>query len=100
MLSLLLRHPTPVPEQLENLFEDERLIEDILVFGEDDAICAEVYPNFKYAEAANISDIEGTVQEIIKKHNQKLPSYKRIMQLLRSHIFSVAQNNQVLFPAG
>lgn len=68
------------PEQLENLFEDERLIEDILVFGEDDAICAEVYPNFKYAEAANISDIEGTVQEIIKKHNQKLPSYKRIMQ--------------------
>lgn len=68
------------PEQLENLFEDERLIEDILVFGEDDSICAEVYPNFKYAEAANISDIEGTVQEIIKKHNQKLPSYKRIMQ--------------------
>lgn len=68
------------PEQLENLFEDERLIEDILVFGEDDAICAEVYPNFKYAEAANISDIEGTVQEIIKKHNQKLPSYRRIMQ--------------------
>lgn len=68
------------PEQLENLFEDERLIEDILVFDEDDAICAEVYPNFKYAEAANISDIEGTVQEIIKKHNQKLPSYKRIMQ--------------------
>lgn len=68
------------PEQLENLFEDERLIEDILVFGEDDAICAEVYPNFKYAEAANISDIEGTVQEIIKKHNQNLPSYKRIMQ--------------------
>lgn len=68
------------PEQLENLFENERLIEDILVFGEDDAICAEVYPNFKYAEAANISDIEGTVQEIIKKHNQKLPSYKRIMQ--------------------
>lgn len=68
------------PEQLENLFEDERLIEDILVFGEDDAICAEVYPNFKYAEAANISDIEGTVQKIIKKHNQNLPSYKRIMQ--------------------
>ena len=68
------------PEQLENLFEDERLIEDILVFSEDDAICAEVYPNFKYAEAANISDIEGTVQEIIKKHNQKLPSYRRIMQ--------------------
>ena len=29
------------PEELENLFEDERLIEDILVYGEDDMICAE-----------------------------------------------------------
>lgn len=43
------------PEELENLFEDERLIEDILVYGEDDTICAEVYPDFKYAEAANIA---------------------------------------------
>lgn len=68
------------PEQLENMFEDERLIEDILVFGEDDAICAEVYPNFKYAEAANITDIESTVQAIVQKHNQDLPSYKRIAQ--------------------
>ena len=45
------------PEQIENLFVDDRLIEDILVYGEDDTICAEVYPNFKYAEAANIADI-------------------------------------------
>ena len=31
------------------MFEDERLIEDILVYEEDDVIAAEVYPNFKYA---------------------------------------------------
>lgn len=85
------------PEQLENLFEDERLIEDILVFGEDDAICAEVYPNFKYAEAANISDIEGTVQEIIKKHNQKLPSYKRIMQCrIRAVPFAKTSSKKII----
>ena len=66
------------PEELENLFEDERLIEDILVYGEDDMICAEVYPNFKYAEAANIADIESTVTQIIKKHNEELPTFKRI----------------------
>ena len=68
------------PEELENLFEDERLIEDILVYGADDTICAEVYPNFKYAEAANITDIEGTVTQIIKKHNGELPTFKRIMR--------------------
>lgn len=74
------------PEELENLFEDERLIEDILVYGADDMICAEVYPNYKYAEAANITDIDGTVAQIIKKHNEELPTFKRI---LRSNIREV-----------
>ena len=46
------------PEQLENLFVDETLIEDILVYGEDDKICAEVYPNFQLAEAMEIEDLE------------------------------------------
>lgn len=68
------------PEQLENMFEDERLIEDILVYGEDDTICAEVYPNLKYAEAANITDIKKTIEAIVKKHNQNLPSFKRILK--------------------
>ena len=62
------------------IIEDERLIEDILVYGEDDTICAEVYPNFKYAEAANIADIESTVTQIIKKHNEELPTFKRILR--------------------
>lgn len=46
------------PEEIENMFEDDRLIEDILVYGADDRICAEVYPNYKYAEVAGVEDIE------------------------------------------
>ncbi len=68
------------PEQLENMFENEKLIEDILVFGEDDKICAEVYPNFQVAETMGIEDIEKTVTEIVQKMNQELPTYKRILQ--------------------
>lgn len=68
------------PEQIENLFDDENLIEDILVFGEDDKICAEVYPNLQYADAIGVEDIEKTVWEIVQKHNQNLESYKRILQ--------------------
>ena len=71
------------PEQLENLFEDETLIEDILVYGEDDKICAEVYPNLQLAEASGIEDLEKAVSDIIQKHNEDLPSYKRILQ---SHV--------------
>ena len=71
------------PEQIENLFEDEALIEDILVYGEDDKICAEVYPNLQLAEASGIEDLEQVISDIIQKHNEELPSYKRI---LHSHV--------------
>lgn len=68
------------PEQLENLFVDETLIEDILVYGEDDKICAEVYPNLQLAETSEIEDLEQAISDIVQKHNQDLPSYKRILQ--------------------
>ena len=71
------------PEQIENLFEDETLIEDILVYGENDRICAEVYPSFQLAEAMGIEDIEQAVADIIKKHNEDLPTFK---QILESHV--------------
>lgn len=85
------------PEQLENLFEDERLIEDILVFGEDDIIQAEVYPNFKYADAAGVTDIASAVSEIIKKHNEDLPTYKRIMNFrLRENPFEKTSSKKII----
>lgn len=71
------------PEQLENMFDDETLVEDILVYDEDDKICAEVYPNLQLAEALGIEDLEAAVWDIIQKHNEDLPSYKRILQ---SHV--------------
>lgn len=67
------------PEQIENMFVDEQIVEDILVFEENDAITAEIYPNFKYAEACDITDIQGAVAESVAKMNQKLPTFKRIL---------------------
>ncbi len=67
------------PEEIERMFEDETIVEDILVFEENDTITAEIYPNFKYAEANDIEDIEGAVGESIAKINQQLPTFKRIL---------------------
>ena len=68
------------PEQIENLFDEEPMIEEILVYGDDDRICAEVYPNFKLAEAMGIGDIDKAVEEIVQKHNEDLPTFQRIMK--------------------
>ncbi|MCD8023079.1 MAG: AMP-binding protein, partial [Lachnospiraceae bacterium] len=99
------------PEQLENLLEGIPLIEEILVYGEDDAIVAEVFPNFRYADTASISDIQAAVSEIINHINQDLPSYKKIARftlrdtpfpktsskkILRSHYLEQKKNNQAI----
>ena len=66
------------PEEIEEGFETEALISDILVYGEDDNIKCEIYPNFKYAEENGIDNVRLEVEEIVKKHNKELPPYKRI----------------------
>lgn len=97
------------PEQIENMFDDDPVIEDILVFEENDTITAEIYPNFKYAEACNIKDIEKAVGDSIAKVNQQLASFKKIMnfrvrrdpfektssrKIKRSNYFSQKQKEQ------
>ncbi len=66
------------PELLENLFENERLVEEVLVYDENDSIVVEIYPNYKYAQTAGIKDIESAIQDIVKERNQALPTYEHM----------------------
>ncbi|MCD8221920.1 MAG: AMP-binding protein [Clostridiales bacterium] len=85
------------PEEIENLFTDDQLIEEILVFGEDDQITAEIYPNNKYAQAAGIQDIPGVINEIVGRHNDSLPTYKRIMKVrLRDVPFEKTSSKKII----
>nr|WP_317450459.1 AMP-binding protein [uncultured Sellimonas sp.] len=78
------------PEQIENMFADERIVEDILVFEENDTITAEIYPNYKYAEANDITNIEEAVGESIAKINQNLATFKRILNFrVRKETFTL-----------
>lgn len=60
-------------------------------------VTAEVYPNFKYAEVAGITDIEAVVSEIIKKHNEDLPTFKRILNFrLRETPFAKTSSKKII----
>lgn len=69
------------PEPIENMFVNDNLVEEIVVLGDDDVVAAEIYPNFKYADATGINDIEGALNEIIKKHNESLSTFQKISRL-------------------
>ncbi len=85
------------PEQLEHLFDGDKLVEEILVFEENDSITAEIYPNYKYAEASHISDVEEAVSDLVNLHNQELPSYKRILRFrIREVPFEKTSSNKII----
>lgn len=85
------------PEPIENLFINDNLVEEIIVIGDDDVVAAEIYPNFKYADIANITDIEQELNEIIKKHNEQLTTYQKINRLyIRKVPFEKTSSNKII----
>ncbi|MBE5934248.1 MAG: hypothetical protein E7262_00465 [Lachnospiraceae bacterium] len=68
------------PEQLENKLLDHQLIEECLVYGEDNIITAEIYPSSKYALLHNITNVTEQIEQIVSSINETMPSYKKIMK--------------------
>lgn len=69
------------PEPIENMFINDNLVEEIVVLGDEDVVAAEIYPNYKYADAQGIKNIETALNAIIKKHNETLSTYQKISRL-------------------
>ena len=85
------------PEGIENLFDDEVLIKDIMVYGDGDTIAACVYPNYEYAQAQNITDVEGAVNDIVNIKNVALPTSSQIMKCsVRKHPFKKTSSNKII----
>lgn len=58
------------PEAIENKFGEVGLVEEVLVYGENNRIIAEFYPNFDYAQSNEISDIVSELESIVDSMNE------------------------------
>lgn len=59
------------PEAIENKFSSIGLINEIMVFCENNQLVAEIYPDTDYAERNNISDIFSALEDIVCEMNSK-----------------------------
>ena len=85
------------PETIENLFDGDLIISDIVVLGENDQIIAEVYPNFEYADSMGIKDIEAFVKDLVAKHNESLPTFSRISDVvIRNKPFAKTSSRKII----
>lgn len=66
------------PEEIENKFVDDGIVKELIVIGEDDKLVALIYPNYDYAQASGIDDIEKELEKIVDRVNVELHSDRQI----------------------
>lgn len=76
------------PEAIEKKFASSELVEEILVYGENNRIIAEIYPDYVYAEANDISDIEAALESLVDSMNESAKA---------SHIISEVRVRNIPF---
>ncbi len=65
-------------EFLEERFSSEPLVAEVVVYGEDGAICAELFLNHELMQKQNITDIDAEMMELLSRVNNGLPPHQRI----------------------
>ncbi len=58
------------PEAIERKFSSVELVEEVLVHGEGNKLVAEFYPDFEYAKANGIDNIEQELEKIVDSLNE------------------------------
>lgn len=84
------------PEELEGKLLALDCINEVIVFGEDDVIKAEIYPNYDLFEGRDIEEIEAVISKEIKEINSLLPMFKQIQKIkLRANEFEKTTTNKI-----
>lgn len=65
------------PEELESLLLGYDQVKEVVVYAENGAITAEVFPNLE----VDFENMQKQLQDIVDICNRKLPAYKRIQRL-------------------
>ena len=66
------------PEELEALLLEIPLVKDVIVFKKDDAICAEIYPDYANITEEQKSELEKIMMKEVFSVNKNLPIHKKI----------------------
>ena len=66
------------PEELELRIAKNPAVKEIMVYGENEDIVAEIYPDSEYQKVHGIEDLEGALKKYVLDLNEELADYKRI----------------------
>ena len=85
------------PEEIENLLRREETIAECMVYGEDDLIAAEIYPEPDYVRLYGEAETEKAIRNAVSMTNRSLPKYKQIEHIrLRQEPFRMTSTRKII----
>ena len=85
------------PEEIEKKYLDEPLVKEILVYAEENEIAAEIFPDFEYAAAQGIENVEETVASIVSHVNKAGETTREISRLhIRNTPFARTASGKII----
>lgn len=84
------------PEELENKFAGLDWLSEVLVYAEDETICAELFPNSEYCAKMSAEEIQNLCREHIDKINKTVSGSKAIHRIrIRDTEFDKTTSNKI-----
>lgn len=84
------------PEELENKFAGLDWLSEVLVYAEEETICAEIFPNPEYCAEMSAEDIQKLCREHINKINKTVSGSKAIHRIrIRDTGFDKTTSNKI-----
>ena len=89
------------PEEIETTLAIEPLIGEIVITGEDNGLCARIFPDPEYLEANPMSEeeVKNALQAVLDDYNKKQPTYKALVSLVvRKYPFLKSSTKKIKRP--
>ena len=88
------------PEAIEKKFDHSPIIDEVMVYAENDRIVAEIYPNFDYIGNNKIDDVNAVIESMIDTMNLTAkPSHVIANYKLRSEPFPRTATGKLIRPS-
>ena len=83
-------------EFVEAAFASEPLVKEVVCFGEDGAICAEIFPDMKYAAEHGVTDVNKEMPDLLMRVNSSLAAFQRVSGfILRDRPFERTASSKI-----
>ncbi|MBQ4266817.1 MAG: AMP-binding protein, partial [Clostridia bacterium] len=69
------------PEEIENLFADESIVKEVVVYGENDKIVCEAFPDREFCDEMEAEEIEKQIHRIVDEINLQSSQTRQIASL-------------------